>query len=123
MLLVICQIACANGEIDFPKPTPLRASRESDDWVKPGRQQLLKSASGSRRPNTMVVQNMEPFAWTLLDDIWLNVWAPNVQVRQDGPYIRFFRNGGGWYVFLKCPTPVSRIPAGGEIEIAFDESL
>ena len=56
---------------------------------------------------------MEPFAWTLLDDVWLSVWAPNVQVRQDGPYIRYYRDGGGSFVHLRCPMPVNENPTRG----------
>jgi hypothetical protein len=120
MPLVFFNIACTEGDVVLPTPAPISTHRERDDWVKPGPGGLLKFGLGSRRPNTIVLQNMESFAWRLLDDVWLNVWAPNVQVRQGGPYIPYFRDGGGWYVHLRCPMPVTRIRPGVEIEIAFD---
>ena len=59
----------------------------------------------------------ETFSLTLLDDVWLSISAPNVAMRSDGPYIGDGR--GGWFVYLRCPTP-RVIPAGGDIEISYN---
>jgi hypothetical protein len=65
----------------------------------------------------MRVANNATFELTLLDDIWLTLSAPNVEVRQGGPYIGDRRDGR--YVYLRCPT--SRImPAGTAVEIRYD---
>jgi hypothetical protein len=80
----------------------------------------LRGVSFGADHETVQIINNEPFALTLLDDVWLTVSAPNVEMRHGGPYIIDRRHG--WFVYLRCPTP-RRIPPGTRIEFSFDECL
>jgi hypothetical protein len=66
-----------------------------------------------RRYETFKVRNLEPFSWTILDDIRLSVSVPTGSVPPG-------RNFPSWhYIELRCPAP-RIIPAGAEIEISFN---
>jgi hypothetical protein len=118
ILMVLGSAAsCGSSDVTLPEPAPLRPRRESDDWIKPGKMVELRGVVFQLSDDRMRVANKETFALTLVDDIWLTLYAPNAEVRQGGPYIGDGRDG--WYVHLRCPT--SRIiPAGTEIEIRYD---
>ena len=116
LILALASITSCGGEIPLPEPAPNRARREHDDWIKPGRMVRLRVGVGLE-PERMRVRNIETFSLTLLDDIWLRLFAPNAKVRPDGPYIGDGRYG--WYVYLRCPA-ARFIPAGGEILISYD---
>ena len=118
MLLALGGASSCGGEIPLPEPAPPGLRNESDDeWFKPGRpvrpRVRVVFNLGEER---MRVRNRETFSLTLLDDIWLRLAAPNVEVRKDGPYIGDGRYG--WYVHLRCPVP-RVIPPGSEIEIPY----
>jgi hypothetical protein len=66
---------------------------------------------------TFRLVNNDDFTWNLLDDVWLTVKAPNVQIKSNGPYIGDGRHG--WYVYLRCPTPRVILP-GTDVEISLD---
>jgi hypothetical protein len=117
ILLVLAGVTSCGGEIPLPEPAPLRAQRETDDWVKPGKMVQLRRITFVFRQERMRIQNGEAFDVTPLDDIWLRLSAPNAAVRRGGPYIGDRRRG--WYVYLRCPVPHS-IPVGQEIEIPYD---
>lgn len=118
LAILVGALAACGGDVALPEPAPNRPRKESDDWVKPGRNVRLKfGVSAGPRATTIRIMNVEKFDWTLVDDVWLWVSAPNVQRRPDGPYIGDGR--GGWHIYLRCPTAPT-IPAGGEIEVSFD---
>jgi hypothetical protein len=118
LLVVLGGAISCRDEIAMPAPAPQRNYRESDDWIKPGRNIRLKAGVGpGRNTDTFVVFNAEAFALNLLDDVWLSVHAPNAEVRPDGPYIGDGRHG--WTVYLRCPAPRT-IPANSRVEISFD---
>jgi hypothetical protein len=118
LAILVSTVAACGGDVALPKPAPNTPRKEQDDWVKPGRNVRLKAGVGpGLRANTIRITNVETFDWTLVDDVWLRISAPNAQVRRNGPYIGDGRNG--WYVYLRCPAPRS-IPAGSAIEISFD---
>src|SRR5688500_3103781 len=88
VLLVLAGTSSCGGDIAMPVPARPRTHRESDDWIKPGQNIRLKAFVGAGRSvGTFLVFNEEAFPLTLLDDVWLFVYAPNVEVRKDGPYI------------------------------------
>jgi hypothetical protein len=117
ILLILGGASSCSSDIPLPKPPPLRLRRESDDWVKPGKRVELRGVAFKLGKDRMRVLNAEAFDLTLLDDIWLTLSAPNVDVKPGGPYIGDGRDG--WYVYLRCPAP-SSVLAGSEIEIAYD---
>jgi hypothetical protein len=121
MLVVLLGSAkSCGGDIALPEPArpPGVRRRESDDWIKPGKMVQLKGVGLRFGPKEMRLVNAETFGLTLLDDIWLTLYAPNVEPRQGGPDIGDGRDG--WYVHLRCPTSRS-IPAGAEIPIPYDK--
>jgi hypothetical protein len=71
--------ACGGDDITPPKPAPpMRPYRESDDWVKPGRNVRLKGGVGpGTNEGNFRIYNEDTFAYTLLDDIWLGIRSPN----------------------------------------------
>src|SRR4051812_16463897 len=70
--------ACRADEMALPTPAPLRIHRESDDWIKAGRNIELKAGVGpGSTGRTFVVANEEAFPLTLVDDVWLWLGAPN----------------------------------------------
>ena len=104
--------------IDLPEPPPPHVHQESEDWIKPGANVILRGGiTYGSHANTFRVVNDDTFTWNLLDDVRLGVLAPNVKVRQDGPYIGDGRHG--WYINLRCSTPRT-IPAGATVEVRAD---
>jgi len=111
--------ACDDSEIALPKPPPHRIFRETDvedAWINPGRNVFL---NGGLVPGTDAttfgVMNRDTFAWSLSDDIWLHVHAPNASVRREGIGSR----RETWYVYLRCAAPRS-IPSDTIVQISFD---
>lgn len=116
-LVMVTGMAACTRDIALPEPKRLVQHRESHDWIKPGARVPLRGALRSGARGTAIrITNIESFAWTPVDDAWLSVSAPNVQMRPDGPYIEWT---GRWHVFLRCPTPRT-IPAGAAFEIPYD---
>jgi hypothetical protein len=119
-VLLVGGAAACHTELAWPEPAPPRVLREHEDRIKPGRKLQLRGVSLQLRSNTVHIVNNEPFALTLLDDVWLRVLAPNVEMRQGGPYIR--GRGNERYVFLRCATARS-VPAGARIQFSYDECV
>jgi hypothetical protein len=118
VLLMLASTASCGGDIAMPEPARPRTYRESDDWIKPGRNIRLKAGVGpGSTAGTFVVFNEEAFPLTLVDDVWLSLRALDFVVRKDGPYIGDGRFG--WYVYLRCAAPRT-IPVNARIEISFD---
>lgn len=112
--------ACDSSEnaTPLPKPAPLRARRERDDWLKPGKDVHLQAVSVRPLPNGLRVQNGEPFDLMLMDDVRLSVIAPNADVRTNGPYVPFYKDDG-WLLHLRCPAP-RIIGKGTDIDILYE---
>jgi hypothetical protein len=119
MSMVFFATGCRN-EMRWPEAAPTHPRREHDDWLKPGTKVQLRGVVFQSGNESVRISNYEPFALTLLDDVWLTISAPNVEMRHGGPYILDRRHA--WFVYLRCPT-ARKVPAGANMEIQYNQCL
>jgi hypothetical protein len=110
ILLLAATFGCGRDMAlpELPKPPSGRETR-----IKPGKAVRLNGLfAPGRRYETFRIRNLEPFAWTILDDVWLTVSVPAGSILPGRGFM------SEHHVELRCPNPRA-IPAGAEIEISF----
>ena len=112
LLLLSLPPLAACGDTVTPKPSKPRPANA--DRITPNAEKRLKgSFTAGRRYESFKVVNMEPFDWTILNDIEISVTLRAGSIPPGAVML------SEHYVTLRCPRPRT-VPAGESIEIPFD---